>query len=78
MSKPGFVALLSYHINIIEKEYEFSFYMLLFMFLCLINPKICRSEEALVLNLCKITEKRKQKLKVEILNDLKKDIKKNF
>ena len=37
------------------------------MFLCLINPK----EEAVVGNLCKITEPRKQKLKVEILYDLK-------
>ena len=41
------------------------------MFLCLINPKLCWSEEAVVLNLYKITEPRKQKLKVEILHDLK-------
>ena len=41
------------------------------MFLCLFNPNLCCSEEAVVLNLCKITEPRKQKLKVEILHDLK-------
>ena len=32
---------------------------------------ISTTEESVVLNLCKITEVRKQKLKVEILHDLK-------
>ena len=41
------------------------------MFLCLINPKLCWSEEAVVIKLRKITELRKQKLKVEILHDFK-------
>ena len=39
------------------------------MFQCKIQSYA--SEEAVVLNLCKITEPRKQKLKVEILHDLK-------
>ena len=46
------------------------------MFLCLFNPKLCCSEEVVVLNLCKITELRKQKFKVEILNEFK-EFKKN-
>ena len=41
------------------------------MCLCLTNPKLCSSEQAVVLNICKITEPRKRKLKVEILHDLK-------
>ena len=41
------------------------------MCLCLTNPKLWFSEQAVVLNLCKITEPRKRKLKVEILHDLK-------
>ena len=41
------------------------------MFLCLINPKLCSPEQDVVLNICKITEPRKQKLKIEILYDLK-------
>ena len=41
------------------------------MCLCLTNPKLCSSEQAVVLNIPKITEPRKQKLKVEILHDLK-------
>ena len=42
------------------------------MYLCLtINPKLCSSEQAVVLNLCKIIELRKRKLKVEILHNLK-------
>ena len=41
------------------------------MCLCLTNPKLCSSEQAVVLNISKITEPRKQKLKVEILHDLK-------
>ena len=41
------------------------------MFLCLNNPNLCSWEESEVLNLLKITELRKQKLKVEILHDLK-------
>ena len=47
--------------------------MIYYFVLCLINPKLCRSEKAVVNNLCKITEPRKQKvgLKVEILHDLK-------
>ena len=41
------------------------------MCLCLTNPKLCSMEQAVVLNISKITELRKQKLKVEILHDLK-------
>ena len=41
------------------------------MCLCLSSSKLCSSEQAVVLNLCKITRPRKQKLKVEILHDLK-------
>ena len=41
------------------------------MCLCLTNPKLCSSEQAVVLNISKITELRKWKLKVEILHDLK-------
>ena len=41
------------------------------MVLCLTNPKLCVSEQAIVLNLHKITEPKKQKLKAEILYDLK-------
>ena len=38
---------------------------------CLTNPKLCSSEQTVVPNICKITEPRKRKLKVEILHDLK-------
>ena len=48
------------------------------MFVGHTNPKICRSEKAVVLNLCKINEPRKQKLKVEILHDLKEFLKFNL
>ena len=41
------------------------------MCLYLSNPKLCCPEQAVVHNLCKITEPRKRKLKVEILYDLK-------
>ena len=41
------------------------------MCLCLTSPKLCSSEQAVVLNLCKITEPIKRELKVEILHDLK-------
>ena len=41
------------------------------MCLCLTDPKLCSSEQAVVLTLCKIIEPRKQKLNVEILHDLK-------
>ena len=41
------------------------------MCLCLTDQKLCSSEEAVVLNLCKIIEPRNGKLKVEILHDLK-------
>ena len=41
------------------------------MYLCLTNPKLCSSEQAVVHKLCKIIEPRKRKLKVEILHDLK-------
>ena len=41
------------------------------MCLCLTNPKLCSLEQAVVLNLCKITEPRKRKLKIKILHDLK-------
>ena len=41
------------------------------MYLCLTSPKLCSSEQAVVLNLWKITEPRKFKLIVEILHDLK-------
>ena len=40
------------------------------MFVCLINPKLCSSEEAIAPNLCKISELRKQDLEAEILHDL--------
>ena len=55
------------------KECDFSFHIiyLMFIFPSLINPELCCSEEVVVLNLCKITESRNQKLKVEILHDLK-------
>ena len=41
------------------------------MCVCVTSPKLCSSEQALVLKLSKITEPRKRKLKVEILHDLK-------
>ena len=41
------------------------------MCLCPTSPRLCSSEQAVVLNLCKITEPRKFRLKVEILHDLK-------
>ena len=44
--------------------------------LCLSNPKLCSSEQAVVLNICKINEPRKRKLKVETLHDLKEFVKK--
>ena len=44
------------------------------MFLGLINPELCCSEEAVALNLCKITKPRKQKLKVKILHGLKRNV----
>ena len=46
-------------------------YAILFMCLWLANPKLCSSEQAVVLNICKTTEPRKRKLKVESLLDLK-------
>ena len=48
------------------------------MCLCLNSPKLSSSEQAVVLILCKITELRKQKLKVEILHDLKEFLKEFF
>ena len=42
---------------------------ILFMFLGHTNPKL--SVDAIVVNLCKITEPRKRQLKVEILHNLK-------
>ena len=45
------------------------------MCLCLTNPKLCSSEQSVVLNICKINEPRKQKFKVEILHDLKEFLK---
>ena len=45
------------------------------MFLWVIILKLCLVEEAVVLNLCQITELRKQKLKVESLHDLKEFLK---
>ena len=41
------------------------------MCLCLTNPKLCSSEQSVVLKICKISKPRKQKLKVEILLDFK-------
>ena len=38
------------------------------MCLCLSSPKLCSSEQAVILNISKITEPRK--IKVEILHDL--------
>ena len=35
------------------------------------RSKLCSSEQAIVPNLCKITEPRKRELKVEILHNLK-------
>ena len=43
-------------------------YDILFTFVRFINKKLCWLEEAVVLNLRKITEQRKRKLKVEILD----------
>ena len=48
------------------------------MCLCLTNPKLCSSEQAVVLILCKMTEPRKRKLQVEILHDLKEFLKEFF
>ena len=45
------------------------------MCLCLTNPKLTSLEQAVVPNLCKITEPRKPKLKVEILHDFKRILK---
>ena len=52
--------------EITEKEHEFSLY-----YLCLnaLSIQSYADREAIVLNLGKITELRKQKLKVEILYD---------
>ena len=48
-------------------------------FVCLIDPKLCSSEEALApILICKISELRKQKLEAEILHDLKEFGKINF
>ena len=55
-------------------EIRFSVILLfdiLFMFLGLTNPKICILVNAVVDNLCKITELRKRQLKAEILHNLK-------
>ena len=41
------------------------------MFLVHTNPKLCISANAIVVNLCKITELRKRQLKVEILHNSK-------
>ena len=41
------------------------------MCLCVAKLKLCSSGQAVVLSICKITEPRKRKLKVEILHDLK-------
>ena len=43
----------------------------LFMFLSHTNPKLCVLVNAIVLDICKITEPRKKQLKVEILHDFK-------
>ena len=48
------------------------------MCVCLTSPKLCSSEQAVVLNLCKITEPRKRKLKAEIFHDLKEFLKEFF
>ena len=48
------------------------------MCLFLANPKLCSSEQAVVLNICKINEPRKQKLKVEILQHLKEFLREFF
>ena len=45
------------------------------MCLCLTNPKLCSSEQTVVLNISKMNEPRKQKFKVEILHDLKEFLK---
>ena len=41
------------------------------MYLGHTNPKLCVSVNAIVLDLCKITEPRKSSKKVEILHNLK-------
>ena len=41
------------------------------MFLGHTNPKLCELVNAIVVNLCKITELRKEAVKVEILHNLK-------
>ena len=44
---------------------------ILFMFLGHTNPKLWVSVNAIVLDVCKLTELRKKQLKIEILYDLK-------
>ena len=63
--------LLSY--DIIGKECNISFHIIYYLFVCAlpVQIKLCSSEQAVVLNLYKITEPRKGRLKVEILHDLK-------
>ena len=63
----AFVAEISCELSYFWERTQFSFHMIyIFMCLCLTNPKLCWSEEAAVLKFCKITELRKQKVKVEI------------
>ena len=52
--------------NLIEKECDFSIPY---------QSKVILTEETVVLNLCKITEVRKQKIKVEILHDFENNFK---
>ena len=49
---------------LLRKNVTLASYDILFMFLCLISSKLCLSEEAVVLNLCKITEPRKHAVKI--------------
>ena len=57
--------MLSY--DILEKECEFSFDMIYYLFFHALSIQ----SYAVVLNLCKITEPRKQKSKVKVLHDFK-------
>ena len=68
-AKPG-----SYHINVTDYSIrgclKFSF-NILFMFVVHTNLKLFISVNAIVLDLCKITNLRKKQLKVETLHNLK-------
>ena len=71
-AKPGssrINMILSYYI--IKQECVFSFHLILFMFSGHTNSKLCLSVNAIVPDLCKITEPRKKQFKMKILHNLK-------